>query len=86
LNFESAHLKHNNTMEKLKLDQLEAIIDSDGIEETLAALANLCHEKENHIRENWQDESLANEWRKKGNRIQRLSDSMTETINKRFNF
>jgi len=43
---------------------LEHIIDQIGIERFLEAVQLICYSKEQHIRENWQDDTLANRWSK----------------------
>jgi len=41
---------------------LETMIDTVGLSNTLYAIANLCSDKAEHIRSNWQDEALAKRW------------------------
>lgn len=53
-------------MTKTQADQLEAIIDSYGLEMTLHTISDICHDKASHILENWQDSPLAKEWDKIG--------------------
>ena len=43
-------------------EQLEAMIDSRNLHWVLSELADVCTEKADHIRENWQDEGLAEKW------------------------
>lgn len=43
---------------------LEPIIDESSLEEVLQVLVNICDEKANHIRKNWQDHTTANAWDK----------------------
>ena len=52
---------------------LENIIDNSNLQTTLRALANICLEKAEHIRSNWQDESLAKTWEKAAAKIDALS-------------
>jgi len=52
--------------DKSNLEQLEAIIDSIGLEMTVRAVAKICDEKAAHIAENWQDASTARVWAKGG--------------------
>ncbi len=48
-----------NTSEKL---ELETLIDRCGLSSVLMALSEICGEKADHIRSNWQDEHLARDW------------------------
>jgi hypothetical protein len=54
-------------------EQLEQIIDSKGLPYVLDKLAEICQEKANHIRENWQDNKLGLEWDKIAWSIQQVS-------------
>jgi len=49
--------------------QLEAMIDQSSLKEVLDMLAEICHEKADHLRSAWQDEVAAREWERMGNRI-----------------
>lgn len=40
----------------------EALIDSTGLEDAVSIMADICHEKAEHILSNWQDEILAKRW------------------------
>lgn len=64
---------NEDTTEKIMHD-LEDIVDSASLEEVLAALSNMCFEKAEHVRTNWQDEPLAKAWEKNG----KLIDSIVE--------
>jgi hypothetical protein len=48
---------------------LETMIDTVGLSNTLYALASLCSDKAEHIRSNWQDETLAKHWDKRNNAL-----------------
>jgi len=50
-------------------EEIESIIDHKGIAAMLNAMANICHEKAQHIRENWQDDETAKVWDKNGSKI-----------------
>lgn len=41
---------------------LEDILDSSHLSTVIKALAEICWAKGDHVRENWQDESLAKLW------------------------
>jgi len=47
--------------EELK-EKIEAIVDATSVREVLDALEEVCHEKAEHVRSNWQDEGLAIAW------------------------
>ena len=53
-------------------DQLEAMIDKTSLNDVLEMLAEICHEKAEHLRCNWQDETAARQWERWGNRISRI--------------
>lgn len=57
-------------------DQLEIIIDSNGLNAVIDALAAIACEKADHIRSNYQDEHLAKSWEKDQKRL----DSIMEKI------
>ncbi len=42
--------------------QLESLIDGAGLCAMLQALSQICDEKADHIRTNWQDKHLAKSW------------------------
>lgn len=42
--------------------QLEEILDKHGLDYLLSALARVCSEKAEHVREVWQDEEMAKRW------------------------
>jgi len=50
-------------------DRLEAMLDQSSLKEVLDMLAEICHEKADHLRSNWQDEAAAKDWERMGNRI-----------------
>jgi len=52
---------------------LEDLVDVYGLEYVVSALEEICYEKEDHLRSNWQDEHSAALWHKAGKRIGRLS-------------
>lgn len=43
-------------------DALESLIDSTSVVAVMQALSEICGEKAEHIRTNWQDAKLAREW------------------------
>ena len=44
------------------ISKIEEMIDEKGIETLAENIALICSEKADHIRENWQDENLAEKW------------------------
>lgn len=59
------------TIEQTK-QQLEALVDRMSLSVVLEALAEICHEKAEHLRSEWQDSMTASWWDDKGNRIERV--------------
>ena len=57
---------------------LEEIIDSSSLRQLVSALVQLAHEKAEHIRTNWQDRPLANDWNRAGNLLETLEDRLTK--------
>ena len=45
-----------------KMRELEAMVDATSLAVVLGALFVICREKADHVRANWQDESLAKSW------------------------
>lgn len=50
---------------------LELMIDQWGVDQMLAAMSEICGEKAEHIRANWQDRSLAKLWDKRASVLMR---------------
>ena len=50
--------------ERQVTEQLEAIVDKASLAEVVRLLSVICHEKAAHIEGTWQDNKLANSWRK----------------------
>jgi hypothetical protein len=53
---------------------LEAMIDKHGLGHVLTGLELVCTEKAAHIRHNWQDNNLANEWDRQAKAIHKIAD------------
>lgn len=45
-------------------DHLEHMIDDHGLSAVLEAISEICGEKAEHLRANWQDKDQANQWEK----------------------
>lgn len=43
-------------------EDLERLIDRDGIENVLTAIGMICYDKSDHILSNWQDSATARWW------------------------
>ena len=56
-------------------NKLENMIDTDGVRAVLEAIADICHEKADHVRQTWADEALAFTWDDAGDRIGRFCDA-----------
>ena len=54
-------------------EELELLVDKNGLSKVLFALSEICHRKAEHIATHWQDASLAKEWNKDGSAIERLA-------------
>jgi len=58
--------------EQLKF-RVEELIDATSIEAIFSAMADICHEKAEHIQASYSDLTLARYWRKKGNKIEQYA-------------
>lgn len=52
----------NRDLTQGERDQLEALIDATNVGAVLMALSELCGDKAEHIRSNWQDGATARLW------------------------
>ena len=52
----------NNDQKKQLDEYLESAMDRYGLEQVLERLADLARSKEWHVKENWQDNLLADRW------------------------
>lgn len=43
-------------------EQIEAIIDESSLPALMIVIEDVCHDKAEHIRSNWQDEQTASVW------------------------
>ena len=55
-----------------RMRQIEDMVDSSSVAAVLTALAEICHEKAEHIRSNWQDRRLAGSWDKTGDIVEQM--------------
>ena len=51
-------------MSKLEMNEVERLVDKYGLTELVGSIAAVCGEKADHVRENWQDDKLADKWTK----------------------
>jgi hypothetical protein len=59
-----------------QLEALEKLVDASTLATVLEALAEVCHEKAEHLRVNWQDSGMAVAWTRAGNRIQATANTI----------
>lgn len=50
-------------------DNLEQLIDQVGLPAVLTAIGEICSEKADHLRTNWQDVNMAREWDRSARKI-----------------
>jgi UDP-N-acetylglucosamine enolpyruvyl transferase len=67
---ERAHRLRDLRMEAMLA--LEIYIDAASVDAALDVLADICHAKAQHVRENWQDETSAREWAKLARRVEKI--------------
>jgi len=58
------------------LNELETVIDRTSLSNVLDLLADICGDKGEHLRSNWQDENTAKVWEHAGKHIARLAASL----------
>ena len=63
-------------MTQQEQDVLEALIDKRSIEDVVSTLADICFLKAAHIRENWQDNILADTWRKRAAALNKATEKL----------
>lgn len=54
---------------------LELVIDATSLRSVLEMLAEICHEKADHLASNWQDHTSARAWVKAAKTIHRCAES-----------
>jgi hypothetical protein len=57
-------------------DDLEQMVDRLGLSKVLFMLAEICHEKADHVETNWQDRVLAADWRKASRAVDRIAETV----------
>lgn len=58
-----------------RVEALEALVDSEGLEDVLIALHLVCLEKAEHLRCNWQDEATAKAWERAADAVRKASEA-----------
>ena len=53
-------------------EQLEKMVDEAGFLTVVSALQDICFEKAEHLRSNWQDETSARFWEADGKRLNKI--------------
>jgi hypothetical protein len=48
---------------------LEGMIDQYGLKKVLSMMSDICAEKADHIRSNWQDAALARQWENEARKL-----------------
>lgn len=51
-------------------EQLERVIDEQGLGQTIDAISAICREKAEHLRVNWQDKEQAKLWDRNAKRLE----------------
>jgi hypothetical protein len=59
---------------------LEGLIDSHGLSSVLEMVSEVCEDKGDHIRADWQDEVLANQWETAGMRVYRAAERVRKVL------
>jgi len=54
-------------------DDLEMMIDKHGLSKVLFWIAEICHEKADHVKSNWQDRELAKAWNVDAKAVERIA-------------
>lgn len=57
-------------------DELEQIVDKLGLSFTLHALEQICYEKAEHLRSNWQDENAAKMWERDARKLDTVANKL----------
>lgn len=65
-------------LEVKDIETLERVIDAYDLPSVLEAIDQICIEKAQHIRENWQDESTARAWDRMGSFVDTAARQVSE--------
>lgn len=58
--------------------ELEEMIDGTSVGQLLEAIADICHEKAEHVATNWQDYDLEKLWTRCGTKISALASKLPD--------
>jgi hypothetical protein len=61
------------------MSEIELIIDQVGLSKFLFKVSEICHEKADHLRTNWQDANAAREWDADAKAIEKLAAKIRST-------
>jgi len=61
-------------------EKLEGFMDQFGLSSILASLENVCHEKAEHSRANWQDDYTATEWEKIADDLDKFQEKQKDRL------
>ena len=56
------------------MEQIEKLIDERNVSQMLIVMAQVCNEKADHLRSNWQDEQAARTWERTAKKLDTLAD------------
>jgi hypothetical protein len=65
-------------MDQKTQDELESIIDKQGLCTLLTAIADICALKADHVRENWQDNTTAKAWDWNAEQVQECANRVND--------
>jgi len=71
-----ASAANNAAVNRMDQNTLEAMVDRVGLKEVLNMLAQVCHEKADHVLTNWQDKWLASGWKKNAATVNRAASKV----------
>ena len=57
-------------IQKADVDDLEQMMDRTSLAAVIAALADICHAKAEHVDVTWQDAGLAGSWRRDARKLE----------------
>lgn len=58
---------------RISTEQLESMVDTKGLQHILDTLVDICREKAEHLRSNWQDTTAADDWENAANDLDRVN-------------
>ena len=61
------------SIDKTVADMIEECIDKTSLADVLTCMADICFEKSDHVKTNWQDIGLAKTWDKDGDKLLKIA-------------